>query len=147
MKIGKLNLLFILGLIIFSSCNDDNSNQSEILSGIWNLENVSGGFPGADIDYENGIVKWEFIPESQNLIVTNSVINNSSQSVYLPIQSGNYNYSLTESNGKTFIQIENFAIHTNGEYGSYIIDGGILTIDQGEGSESSASDVFILMFD
>jgi hypothetical protein len=149
MKIRKLSLLLILGLVFFTGCNnDDDSNQSETLNGIWNLKNISGGFPGADIDYENGIVTWEFIPENKNLIVTSSIINNGPQSVYLPIQSGNYTYSLTESNGKTFIQIEGYGMYPNGEYGKYEINNnGELIIDQGEGSNGSADDVFILLFD
>ncbi len=149
MKIGKLTLIMIFGIVFFASCNnDDESNQVETLSGIWNLKNISGGFPGVDVDYENAIVTWEFVPENQKLIVNNSVINTGPQSVYLPVQNGNYNYIITESNGKTFIQIEGYEIHTNNEYGRYEINNsGELIIDQGEGINSSASDVFKLLFD
>jgi hypothetical protein len=149
MKIGKLTLIMILGIVFFTSCNnDDDSTQTENLNGTWNLKNVSGGFPGVDVDYENGIVTWQFVPESEKLIVVSSLINNGPQSAYLPLQSGDYNYTVTETNGKTFIEIEGFGIFDNGEYGRYEINNsGELKIDQGEGSEASADDVFILQFD
>lgn len=90
---------------------------------------------------------WEFDSINRNLIVTSSILNNGLQSVYLPLQSGNYQYTIIEFNGKTYLKIDNLGIHTNGEYGNYTISqNGILTIDQGEGSESSASDVFVLTF-
>ncbi|PCI11759.1 MAG: hypothetical protein COB73_01340 [Flavobacteriaceae bacterium] len=144
MKIRILTLL--LSFSLFLSCNNnDNSIQNETIIGIWNLKNVSGGFPGVDIDYEN--VLWKFVSETNVLIVESSLINNGPQSVYLPLQSGNYNYSLTELNGKTFIIIEGFRIFNNGEYGRYKINDNNLMIDQGEGSEANASDVFILQFE
>lgn len=149
MKIRILTLILISSAVFFTNCNsDDDSTQTETLIGNWNLKNVSGGFSGVDVDYENGIVIWQFVPDTKNLIVTSSVINNEPQRVYLPLQSGNYNYTITESNGKTFIQIEGFGIFNNGEYGRYEINNdGELIIDQGEGSEASANDVFILLFD
>jgi hypothetical protein len=149
MKIGKLTLIMILGIVFFTSCNnDDDSTQTENLNRTWNLKNVSGGFPGVDVDYENGIVTWQFVPESEKLIVVSSLINNGPQSAYLPLQNGDYNYTVTETNGKTFIEIEGFGIFDNGEYGRYEINNsGELKIDQGEGSEASADDVFILQFD
>ena len=148
MKIGKFVTL-ILGIVFFTNCNNnDDLTQTENLNETWNLKNVSGGFPCVDIDYENGIVTWQFVSETESLIVVSSVINNGPQSVYLPLQSGNYNYTVTEANGKTFIGIEGFGIFDNGEYGRYEINNnGELIIDQGEGSEGSADDVFILQFD
>ncbi len=144
MKIRILALL--LGFSFFLSCNiNDNPIQNETIIGIWNLKNVSGGFPGVDIDYEN--VFWQFVSETNVLIVESSLISNDPQSAYLPLQSGNYNYSLTELNGKTFIIIEDFGIYENEEYGRYEINDNNLMIDQGEGSEASASDVFILQFE
>jgi len=149
MKIRILTLLLVLGFSFLSSCNnDDDSIQKETINGIWNLKNVNGGFPGVDVDYENGIVSWQFVSKTSTLIVESSLINTGPQSVYLPLQSGNYNYSLTESNGRTFIIIKDFGVFDNGEYGRYEVnDNGNLMIDQGEGSEANASDVFILLFE
>lgn len=149
MKIGISALVVVLCFSFLSSCNsDDDSMQNEAINGIWNLKNVSGGFVGADIDYENGTVSWQFISETNTLIVESLITNTGPQSVYLPLQSGNYNYSLIKLNGRTFIVIEDFGIFDNGEYGRYQInENGVLMIDQGESSESSASDVFILLFE
>jgi hypothetical protein len=149
MKLRIFIVLLISSAIFFINCNsDDDSTQRESLNGTWNLKNVSGGFPGVDVDYKKGSVTWKFIQSSENLIVRSTLINNGPQSVNLPLQSGNYIYTLTESNDKTFIQIEGFGIYENGEYGRYeITPNGVLMIDQGEGSEASADDVFIILFD
>lgn len=149
MKIRISALVVVLCFSFLSSCNgDEDSMQNEAINGIWNLTNVSGGFAGADIDYENGTVSWQFISETNTLIVESLITNTGPQSVYLPLQSGNYNYSLIKLNGRTFIVIEDFGIFDNGEYGRYQInENGVLMIDQGESSESSASDVFILLFE
>jgi len=148
MKTKILTLLLVSSIILCTNCDDDNqSKQVETLNQTWDLKNVSGGIIGVDIEYETGTVIWEFDAENETLTVTSSLTNDGPQSFNLPLQTGSYKYSLTESNGKTFIRIENFGIHTNGEYGSYAMDNGILTIDQQEGSESSANDVFVLLFE
>jgi len=40
MKLGKLSLLLFLGLVLFTSCSndDDNSTELESLNGIWNVK-------------------------------------------------------------------------------------------------------------
>jgi hypothetical protein len=149
MKIGKLALLIVLGVICFTNCNNNDNDLTitENINGTWNLKNVSGGFSGVNVDYESEIVTWQFIPESKNIIVVNSLINNGPQSVYLPLQSGNYNYTISEINNKRFIKIEGFKIFDNGEYGKYEIKNNELVINQGEGSEANANDAFTLKFE
>lgn len=90
MKSVKLTLLLILSLAFVTNCdNDDNSNKAENLNRVWNLKNVSGGFPGIDVDYESGIVNWNFDSETQTLTVMSSLTNNGNQNVYLPLETGN----------------------------------------------------------
>lgn len=148
MKIRSLSSFLILGLVFFTSCSndDDTTTQVESLDRIWNLSNVSGGFAGVDIDYEDGSVTWEFILENQLLIVTSSLTDDSPQSTFLPLQTGEYDFTTTEFDGRTFLQIEDFGIFNNGDYGRYQILNGELIIDQSEGSEGGAADVFTLSF-
>lgn len=148
MKIRILILILISSAILFINCtNDDESIQVETIDGVWNLKNISGGFAGVDVGYENGIVTWEFNSKTETLTVNSSLINNGPQSAYLPLISGEYSFSLSELNGKRYVHIKDYGIHINGEYGSYLIQDGILTINQSEGSESNVTDVFLLIFD
>jgi len=137
MKIVKLSLLMILSLVNFTSCNnDDNSNQMEILNGIWNVKNISGGFAGINDDYDTGIITWTF----NNQILT--IENNESQgNVYSGLESGTYNYSTNEINGNNYIIIN------NAEYGGFTLSVNNLTINQNETSSGSGADAFILQFE
>ena len=137
MKIGKLSLLMILSLIVFTNCNnDDDSNQTETLNGIWNVKNISGGIAGIDDDYGTGIITWTF----NNQVLT--IENNESQgNIYSGFESGTYNYSINEINGVNFITIN------NAEYGSYTLSINNLTINQNETTNGSGADGFILQFE
>jgi len=137
MKIGRLSLLMILGLVVFTNCNnDDDSNQEETLNGIWNVKNISGGISGIDDDYDNGIITWTF----NNQVLT--IENNESQgNIYSGFESGTYNYSTNEVNGINYITIN------NAEYGGYTLSINNLTINQNETSSGSGADFFILQFE
>ena len=141
--------IFALTIILITSCTHD-SNSSELsdsLDGRWNLSNVSGGFAGVDIDYEQGLVSWNFNPGTLILTVENSVINNGPQSTFLPVQSGDYAYIVLEFNGNKYLTIEGVGIYENGEFGRFEInEAGDMIIDQGESSEGEAADVYILSF-
>jgi hypothetical protein len=137
MKIVKLSLLMILSLVFFTSCNnDDDSNQMEILNGIWNVKNISGGFAGIDDDYDTGIITWTF----NNQILT--IENNESQgNIYSGFESGTYYYSTNEINGNNYIIIN------NAEYGGFTLSVNNLTINQNETSSGSGADGFMLQFE
>jgi hypothetical protein len=142
------SLSFSIGcFFLLMSCSEESLSPSS-LNETYTLRNVSGGFAGADVDYENGAVTWAFDADQHELVVTSLIINNGPQSVYLPLQSGTYQYSTTQSNGKTYLQIEGYQIYDNGDYGRYILNAnGSLVIDQGEGSNGTAADVFTLYFE
>lgn len=137
MKIGRLTLIMILGFVFFTSCNnDDDSNQEETLSGIWNVKNISGGFAGIDDDYEIGIITWTF--SNQMLTVEN---NENQGNIYSSFGSGTYNYSTSEINGVNYITINNT------EYGGFTLSINNLTINQNETTSGSGADGFILQFE
>ncbi|REH43901.1 hypothetical protein C7448_1127 [Tenacibaculum gallaicum] len=147
MKIRISTLLLFLSATLFINCNSDNEiPQAETINGTWNLKNVNGGFTGVDVNYENETVTWQFNAKTETLTVKSTLINNGPQSTYLPLQSGTYNYYLSEANGKTFVHIKDFGIHTDDEYGSYSVQDGVLIINQNEGFEGSAVDTFVLTF-
>jgi hypothetical protein len=101
MKIGKLSLLIILSLVFFTNCNnDDDSNQTETLSGIWNLKNVSGGLQGINMDYNQGEVEWNFNLDTNTLTVENNIITTGPEDIYAGLDSGTYNFQV-EQNGET----------------------------------------------
>tara|TARA_B110000902_G_C13712324_1_gene361775 strand:- start:55 stop:471 length:417 start_codon:yes stop_codon:yes gene_type:complete len=137
MKIGKLTLIMILGIVFFTNCNsDDDSNQAETLNGIWNVKNISGGFAGIDDEYDAGIITWTF----NNQVIT--IVNNESQgNIYSGFESGTYNYSINEVNGNNYITIN------NAEYGGYALSINNLTIDQNQTSSGSGADGFMLQFE
>jgi len=94
MKIGKLSLLMILSLIVFTNCNnDDNSNQTETLNGTWNLKKVYGGF-ASTIDYEIGDVKWTFNTDDNIITIENNIMTSTQP------DSGTYDYRI-EQDGET----------------------------------------------
>jgi hypothetical protein len=142
------SILFSMGcFFLMMSCSDETPTRTT-LNEVYALRNVSGGFTGANVDYEYGAVTWAFDSDQHELVVTSLIINNGPQSVYLPLQSGTYQYTTSQSNGKTYLQIEGHQIYDNGDYGRYILNAdGSLVIDQGEGSNGMAADVFTLYFE
>ena len=99
MIIKNLSLLMILSLMLFTSCNkeDDDSNQTDTLNGIWNLKNVSGGFVGVDIDYSQGEVKWDFNLGNNTLIVENNIMTTGPEDIYAGLDSGTYEIRIEEN--------------------------------------------------
>lgn len=147
MRITLLLIQSCLCLTLFTRCSEETTTRPS-LHEAYALRNVSGGFAGVDVDYENGAVTWAFDTDRHELVVSSLIINNGPQSVYLPLQSGTYQYSTTQSNGKTYLQIEGHQIYDNGDYGRYILNAdGSLVIDQGEGSNGTAADLFTLYFE
>jgi len=101
MRIGKLSLLMILSLVFFTNCNNnDDSNKTETLNGIWNLKNVFGGLQGTNIDYSPGEVKWNFNMGNNTLIIENNIISTGPEDIYAGLDSGTYNIRI-EQNGDT----------------------------------------------
>lgn len=143
----KSFLISIGCFLLLMSCSEETTTRSS-LNEVYALRNVSGGFAGANVDYENGAVTWAFDADQNELVVTSLIINNGPQSVYLPLQSGTYHFTTSQSNGRTYLQIEGHQIYDNGDYGRYILNAdGSLIIDQGEGSNGTAADVFTLYFE
>ena len=145
----KIYWILFIGIVLCAACNnndDETPSVTQELEGDWELVNVFGGFPGVNVNYESGLIAWDFNTEAGTLTVEGEIENDGPQSVYLPISSGTYEYAINEVNEETFLIIEGHALHPNGEYGNYRINSeGSLVIDQGHGSETGLSDVFVII--
>ena len=89
-------ILFLLLVALFFSCSNDDDGSSFIgLQGKWNLINVSGGFIGADNDFDKGIIVWEFDEISKQVVITN---NNTEPGISDGLPTGTYSYSILPLN-------------------------------------------------
>ena len=124
----------------FISCsNSDDSIQTPIIDGTWNLRNVGGGLNGIDDDYEQGIIKWVFNSPSGFLItIENKNLQNPN---YDGFESGIYNYSILEKDGDFYLVIE------GAEFGGYILSESDLILNKNETSNGNGADEYILKFE
>jgi hypothetical protein len=137
MKFRVLALLIIL-IGLLSSCNndDDNSLSQEGINGSWNLKNVTGGFIGVNIDYNQGDVIWTFNCQNNSLVVENNIITTGPEDIYAGLDTGSYSY-IIEQNG----DVETLFIDGN-ERGNIELQNNILKIDDG-----IIADGFITLFE
>ena len=89
-------ILFLITITLFFSCSNDDDNSSFIgLQGEWNLINVSGGFVGADNDFDKGVIMWKFDEIAKQVVITNS---NTEPGVSDGLPTGTYDYSILPLN-------------------------------------------------
>ena len=148
MKNRTLTLFLTLGIIAFTSCNnDDDSSQIETLNGTWNLVE-STSFNSVNYDYEEILVTYTFNSNNSSLIVVNNAIETTDLS---PKPSGRlggeYSYNIFENDGKTYliVQNQNFG---EVELGRIIFDQeNSLTLNQTEISSGIEISDFIMNFE
>lgn len=102
MGIKQLIGLIILGMLCFTSCNNNDDDTIEndttvTLNGTWNLKNVYGGLLGVDIDYKEGEVVWIFNLEQKTLLVKNNIMTTGPENSYSGLNSGTYNFEIKET--------------------------------------------------
>jgi len=145
-----IQYLCVFSLLLLTTCIDDDISLglSDPIDGRWNISNVSGGFAGVDVAYDAGSVTWNFDSTTFTLTVTSTLTDpDVPQSMFLPLQSGSYVYSIFELDEARYLSIEGQGIYDNGEYGRIDINSaGDLIIDQSESSSGGADDVYILSF-
>lgn len=132
--------LFTLIIFLFlTTCtNTDNSMKTDILSGTWNVVNISGGFVGINDDYDSGIITWTFVAANSKLLVENN--NGLAGTIYDGIPTGEYDYEILIQENETFLVIN------SQEFAGIIISDGQLVLDQNKMSTGSGADGFILRF-
>lgn len=139
MKLKALLLTLFLGVGLLISCTKNDTNilpTEELLNETWNLKNLSGGFAGLNENYSRGTITWTFNPQTQTIIINNTVPARKS----FVFDSGTYDYSVIEINNQKYLKIE------NAEYGGLTITSDSLIIDQNQLSYGVGADGFILRF-
>jgi hypothetical protein len=98
----KFFIVFILTLV-FAGCSSDD--PAETLEGTWRLSTATAP-EGAVIDYTDGEVSWTFNQDTHVLTVENNIMNFGPENIFSGLGSGNYNFSISESNGTKTLYIE-----------------------------------------
>jgi hypothetical protein len=127
-----LFIIFAFGIFL-SNCTNDGAPKEDILTGTWNVQNISGGLSGIDDDYEAGVIIWTFSAENATLSVEN---NNEANVIYDGLPSGNYAYSILTVEGEQFLEING-----QGQFGIVLSNGQVL-LDQNKTSTGTGADGF-----
>jgi hypothetical protein len=90
----KITLLLLLPALLLTGCGDDDSttnNQNpEGMAGKWNLINQSGGFQGQNLDFDSGVIVWDFNPDDEEI----AIVNNSESEDGITFPTDIYNYHM-----------------------------------------------------
>lgn len=131
-------LILFTCFFIFTNCSIKNDNTTpDVVRVYYNLINVSGGIEGVDDYFELGTITWTFNDETGILTVVNENIDNTKQD---GLDSGDYNYSVLNSGGNSFLIVD------SNELGSLEYITNNLIINGNETSEGSGADGFIYTF-
>ncbi|MDC8003423.1 hypothetical protein POV27_05135 [Aureisphaera galaxeae] len=86
----KKIFLPILVLMVFFSCKEDDTSETNSLQGRWNLINVTCECP--PVDFQIGEHVWTFNVVDNNV----RVVNNPDEDLQI-LETGNYDFSLTDN--------------------------------------------------
>ncbi len=133
-------LTIFLSILILTSCSIKNDTQLPDPQTViihWNLTKTTGGIGGVNDEFTLGTVVWTFDEIDLKITVEN---NNTDDTKQDALDSGTYDYSVTEAGGKTFINI------VGNEFGRFAVSNNTLVIDQNELSQGSGADGFLYTF-
>lgn len=132
-------LIFSFGLL--TSCHKDmddtidKGTEEVTINGTWHLKNVSGGFAGIDVNYNQGDVLWTFNQNDNTLIVENNIMTTSPESTYARLESGTYTFEIEQNEGPQILFID------GNNTGEINLSADTVTID-----DESGADGFIMTF-
>ncbi|MCL6265846.1 hypothetical protein [Flagellimonas myxillae] len=134
------HLLFVVlfGIVLFGCSNSQTGEKTDILSGAWQITNISGGFAGINDDYEPSTIVWSFNATTSQVLVTNN--NTQDGILYDGLSSGSYPYSLLINEGKQFLEID------GQEFAGINRTNVALVLDQNQTTSGSGADGFVLRF-
>lgn len=137
MQMEKLTILIIC-FITLSACSDSYDDPKvDILSGVWNVQNISGGLVGMDQDFESGTITWTFNTATSSVTVVNN--NVLADVIYDGLNSGTYPYSILE------VEDQNFLVIDDQEFAGISFANELLFLNQNEMSTSSGADGFSIL--
>lgn len=134
-------ILLIFSFSLLTSCHKDiddtidKGNEEVTINGTWHLKNVSGGFAGIDVNYNQGDVLWTFNQDDNTLIVENNIMTTDPESTYARLESGTYTYEVEQNEGSQILLID------GNDTGEINLSADTLTID-----DESGADGFIMTF-
>ena len=130
-------ILFVLSVsTLLVGCSSSDGIENNPIAGIWDVQNISGGFAGINDDYPQGTILWSFDAQNSKLTITN---NNTTNTLYDGFESGEYAYSILHLDKNLYLQI-------NGqEFGGVVISQNELVINQNITSTGSGADGFVLL--
>lgn len=137
----KYTLTYCLVLLLsITSCSiDSDTNQEEQNYQVfWHLRNVSGGVSGVDDDFELETIVWTFNETTSMLNIEN---NNTDDTKQEGLPTGDYTYSVIQSESRSFLVIGGTEL---GEITSPA--SNLLVINENEKSTGTGADGFIYTF-
>lgn len=138
MKMKNCALIVLSCFFILSSCStNDDPIESQKIRYLWHLVNVTGGVAGIDEQFPVGTIIWSFDDATKTLTIDNK---NTDDSIEDALESGSYDYSVLDVDGKTYLSIE------GNELGSFEISQSNLIINQNIMSTGTGADGFIYTF-
>ncbi|WP_142783187.1 hypothetical protein [Changchengzhania lutea] len=135
----RLFFITISCFFILTNCslNDDSSTPPQQYDSLWHLTNVSGGISGVDEDYAVETIIWSFDDATLKLTVNN---NNQDDSLEDGLDSDTYDFSILETDGKSYLLID------GNELGELIFSQTGMIIDGNKLSTGVGADGFIYTF-
>jgi len=133
---GYLSLFVLSTLMLLVGCSSDDDIEKDLIDGVWDVRNISGGFAGINDDYPQGIIIWNFNTRKSELTVTN---NNATNTIYDGFESGKYPYSILRIDKALYLEIDGH------EFGGMVISQNELVIDQNKTSTGSGADGFVFL--
>jgi hypothetical protein len=115
----------LLGIFLFSGCDNDDSTTTEQVPGQWSLVNVSGGIAGINDSFPEGTIKWTYDEDTSTVTVVN---NNADESLEDIFATGTYNLSIIPSDNPSACPQQIIIYNMN--LGCQNINGDEMTFNQ-----------------
>lgn len=128
-------------LLLLTSCSvDDNTNipDPQIVIVHWNLIKTTGGIAGVNDEFPIETVIWTFNETDLKITVVN---NNTDDTKQDALDSGTYDYTVTNNSGETYLNID------ESEFGGFEVTNTELVINQNDLSQGSGADGFVYTFE
>ncbi len=129
-------IAFVLTLALSNCTDNDDGAKKDILTGTWNVKNISGGFVGIDDDYESGVIVWTFNANNATLSVEN---NNEADVIYDGLPTGSYSYAILTVEGEQFLEID------GQEQFGIVLSSGQVLLDENKKSTGTGADGFQIL--
>ena len=136
MKI-KLLIVLCISLVVTNCSISNNTETPQNFKNLWHLINVSGGVSGINENFELETIIWSFNEATLKLTIVN---NNDDDTIQDGLDSGTYDYAITNANGKSYLIID------GNEVGELTFTQTSMQIDENIMSTGNGADGFMYSF-